>query len=199
MAIKKRNPRSRLILAITLICASFLSALIFAALSNKKEEVWVARNFLPAGHRIEQIDLARTSVNLGERKDKYLASDISLIGSLLSHGFEEGELLTRSGVDSQGLVQVASSVPIKARAADVPVGVAMGDEVDIYWLTDSQNGESYTDPVLVITDAVILDMSKSGQNFGNEVSMTVSIPPGDVMVLLTATTQGRLVLVSAHG
>lgn len=199
MAIKKRNPRPRLILAIALICASFLSALIFAAVSNKNEEVWVARTFLPAGHRLEAEDLKRLPVNLGEISDLYLRGERPPLGSLLTHRFDAGELLTRSGVDSTGLAEVASQVPVKARSADVPIGVRMGDEVDIYWLTDSQNGESYSEPELVLADAVVLDMNKSGQNFGSEVSMTVSIPAGAVLRLLTATTQGRLVLVSAHG
>jgi DNA-binding transcriptional LysR family regulator len=36
-------------------------------------------------------------------------------------------------------------------------------------------------------------------DFGNEIALTVAVNSDDVLLLLSATSQGRVVLVSAHG
>jgi hypothetical protein len=54
-------------------------------------------------------------------------------------------------------------------------------------------------PELVIAGAHVLAINKSGSNFGSEIGLTVAVNSEDVLLLLGATSQGRVVLVSSRG
>jgi hypothetical protein len=85
------------------------------------------------------------------------------------------------------------------RSADVPDGIFPGSTIDVYWVQDQLNQETQLSPELVIPCANVLAITKSGSNFGNEIALTVAVNSDDVLLLLSATSQGRVVLVSAHG
>jgi hypothetical protein len=92
-----------------------------------------------------------------------------------------------------------SSVPLSIRSADAPDGLIPGAAVDIYWVQDDTNNEIQLIPELVVVGAHVLAITKSGSNFGSEVGLTVAVSSEDVLLLLGATSQGRVVLVSSHG
>lgn len=199
MAIHKKNPRSRLIIAIVLICASFFSALAFAALSNHRQSFWVAKSFIVPGHVIEFSDLSKADVILGNLSSNYYPSSRDLVGHLAVERFEAGELISTIGVDEFGTGPQLSSVPISVRVADIPSDTTVGDVVDVYSVFDSQNGELTPAPQLILEGTTVKQLSKSGQNFGSEVAISLSVDPNQVMSLVQATALGRLVLVSTHG
>jgi len=64
---------------------------------------------------------------------------------------------------------------------------------------DDTNADMQLIPELVVVDAHVLAITKSGSNFGSEVGLTVAVNSEDVLLLLGATSQGRVVLVSSHG
>ena len=199
MAIQRKTSRSRLILAIALIAASLVSAIIFSSLANQKKTMIVSSTFLLPGHQITENDLTRVQVTLGDLSDSYMSQESELIGRFTKVGVEAHELIARSSIASDSDSLVLSSVPLSIRSADAPQGIGPGSTIDIYWVQAESNGDIQLIPELVIAGAHVLAISKSGSNFGSEIGLTVAVDSDEVLLLLGATSQGRVVLVSSHG
>ena len=199
MAIHRKSSRGRLVLAIVLIAASLVSAFIFSSLANQKTSMIVSTNFLLPGHQIIESDLTRIQVSLGEVADNYVSDNSQIVGSFTKVRIEAHELISKSSLSSQSDAISLSSVPLSIRSADAPDGLIPGASVDIYWVQDDTNADMQLIPELVVVGAHVLAITKSGSNFGSEVGLTVAIRSEDVLLLLGATSQGRVVLVSSHG
>ena len=199
MAIHRKSSRGRLVLAIVLIAASLVSAFIFSSLANQKTSMIVSTNFLLPGHQIIESDLTRVQVSLGEVADNYVSDTSQIIGSFAKVRIEARELISKSAISSQSDAISLSSVPLSIRSADAPDGLIPGASVDIYWVQDDTSADMQLIPELVVVGAHVLAITKSGSNFGSEVGLTVAVSSEDVLLLLGATSQGRVVLVSSHG
>ena len=199
MAIHRKTSRSRLVLAIALIVASLLSAFIFSSLANQKSTMIVTTTFLLPGHQITQSDLARVQVTLGDVAQNYFSQESEIVGSFSKVRIEAHELIARTSISSQSDSVSLSSVPLSIRSADAPDGINPGSVIDIYWVQAETNGEIQLIPELVIAGAHVLAITKSGSNFGSEIGLTVAVQSDEVLLLLGATSQGRVVLVSSHG
>ena len=199
MAIQRRSSRSRLILAIALIAASLISAFIFSSLANEKTTMIVSTTFLLPGHQITKNDLGTVQVTLGNLSEKYISREDLLIGSYTKVRIEAQELIARTSVSSEISENILSSVPLSIRSADAPVNMNPGSIIDIYWVQSDVVGENQLVPELVIAGAHVLSIAKSGSNFGSELGLTVAVHSEEVLALLGATSQGRIVLVSSHG
>ena len=199
MAIHRKTSRSRLVLAIALIVASLVSAFIFSSLANQKTTMIVTTTFLLPGHQITQSDLARVQVTLGDVAQNYISQESEIVGSFSMVRIEAHELIARTSISSQSDSVSLSSVPLSIRSADAPDGINPGSIIDIYWVQAETNGEIQLIPELVIAGAHVLAITKSGSNFGSEIGLTVAVQSDEVLLLLGATSQGRVVLVSSHG
>jgi hypothetical protein len=91
-----------------------------------------------------------------------------------------------------------SSVPISVRSVDLAAGLSTGESVDIYWVLDIQNGEDSMDPILILGGVTLLSIDIQGNNFGNDVGISIAVEETQVMRLLSATTVGRLVVIRSH-
>jgi Flp pilus assembly protein CpaB len=199
MAIHRKSSRGRLVLAIVLIAASLVSAFIFSSLANQKTSMIVSTDFLLPGHQIIESDLTRIQVSLGEVADNYVSDASQIVGTFTRLRIEAHELISKSSISSQSDAISLSSVPLSIRSADAPDGLIPGATVDIYWVQDDTNADMQLIPELVVVGAHVLAITKSGSNFGSEVGLTVAVSSEDVLLLLGATSQGRVVLVSSHG
>ena len=199
MAIHRKNSRSRLVLAIALIVASLLSAFIFSALANQRSTMIVSTTFLLPGHQITESDLARVQVTLGDVGNNYISQESEIVGTFSKVRIEAHELIARTSISSHIDLVSLSSVPLSIRSADAPEGIIPGSIIDIYWVQSETSAEMQLVPELVIAGAHVLAISKSGSNFGSEVGLTVAVQSDEVLSLLGATSQGRIVLVSSHG
>jgi hypothetical protein len=91
-----------------------------------------------------------------------------------------------------------SAVPLSLRSLDLASGVDLGDPVDIYWVLDSRNGESAVDPILILGGVTVIGFDDSKNALGGDVSISVAVEETQVLRLLSATTQGRLVVVRSY-
>jgi hypothetical protein len=91
-----------------------------------------------------------------------------------------------------------SAVPLNLRSGDLAAGISVGDEVDLYWVLDSRNGEEVIDPILILGGVTLIGLDASKNSLGGDVSITVAIEETQVLRMLSATTQGRLVVVRSH-
>lgn len=198
MVNKKETSRSRITLAISLIGASFLSAFFLASFSNRGSDYWVVTHDVSVGHQLAIGDLELRHVDLADSATLYFPVGEDPLGMVTTAKFQGGQLLSRINTTNNGKIMATSAVPISIRASDVAAGVLAGEQVDIYWVIDSQNGELPIEPVMILGGITLLSFDGKNKNFGTDASLTVAVEETQVLHLLHATTHGRLVVVSAH-
>jgi hypothetical protein len=195
---KKDSYSARMPLAITLIVAAFASAFFISTYSNRGYNYWVVAKPITPGHVIAMTDLTTDHLNLGESTDSYLRQTDQVIGLVATRQMQVGEVISMSDVNSSNESMKTSAVPLNLRAGDLAFGIYVGDSVDLYWVLDSRNGEEIIDPILILGGVTLIGLDSSKNSLGGDVSITVAIEETQVLRMLSATTQGRLVVVRSH-
>lgn len=195
---KKDSYGARMPLAITLIVAAFASAFFISTYSNKGFDYWVIAQPLTPGHVIDSTDLTTDHLNLGQSADYYLRESDQIIGLVVTRGMQIGEVISTADVSSSATSMATSAVPLTVRSGDFASGVNIGDSIDLYWVLDSRNGEEIMDPILILGGITLIGIDDSKNSLGADVSITVAIEETQVLRMLSATTQGRLVIVRSH-
>jgi hypothetical protein len=185
-------------LAITLIVAAFASAFFISTYSNKGFDYWVIAQPLTPGHVIDSTDLTTDHLNLGQSADYYLRESDQIIGLVVTRGMQIGEVISTADVSSSATSMATSAVPLTVRSGDFASGINIGDSIDLYWVLDSRNGEEIMDPILILGGITLIGIDDSKNSLGADVSITVAIEETQVLRMLSATTQGRLVVVRSH-
>jgi len=195
---KKDSYGARMPLAITLIVAAFASAFFISTYSNKGFDYWVIAQPLTPGHVIDSTDLTTDHLNLGQSADYYLRESDQIIGLVVTRGMQIGEVISTADVSSSANSMATSAVPLTVRSGDFASGINIGDSIDLYWVLDSRNGEEIMDPILILGGITLIGIDDSKNSLGVDVSITVAIEETQVLRMLSATTQGRLVIVRSH-
>ena len=190
--------RSRMPLAISLIIASFLSAFFLASFSRSTTEYWVATIDLQSGHQISTGDLSLMDMDLSSSSMVYLSKDLDPLGQVVIKNVVAGEVMAINSVSSTAKTMASSAVPLSIRSVDLAAGIYVGALVDIYWVIDSLNGELPEDPILILGSVPIISADLKNKNFGTDAAITVSVEQTQVLRLLSATTSGRLVVISSN-
>jgi hypothetical protein len=190
--------RSRMPLAISLIIASFLSAFFLATFSRSTTEYWVATIDLQSGHQISSGDLSLMDMDLSSSSMVYLSKDLDPLGQVVIKNVVAGEVMAINSVSSTAKTMASSAVPLSIRSVDLAAGIYVGALVDIYWVIDSLNGELPEDPILILGSVPIISADVKNKNFGTDAAITVSVEQTQVLRLLSATTSGRLVVISSN-
>jgi hypothetical protein len=194
----KDSYSARLPLAITLIVAAFASAFFISTYSNRGYDYWVIAQPVTPGHVIALADLATDHLNLGESTGYYLRESDQIVGLVLTRQMQAGELISTGDVSSSAESMATSAVPLNLRSGDLASGIGVGDSVDLYWVLDSRNGEPVIDPILILGGVSLIGLDDSKNSLGGDISITVAIEETQVLRMLSATTQGRLVVVRSH-
>jgi hypothetical protein len=198
MTLPKHSRTKRLPLALTLIAASFVSALLIATLSNKGADYWVINVPISPGHQVSATDISTTHMNLAGSAQLYLSTEVDPTGMIATRMMHPGEIISDTDLTSSVNAMSTSAVPISVRFLDVATGLRAGESVDIYWVLDTQAGENSVDPVLILGGVVVLSYEDGGNNFGSDVGLSIAVEETQVLRLLSATTQGRLVVIRSH-
>ncbi len=194
----KSSFSARMPLAITLIIAAFASAFFISTYSNKGDTYWVLTSPITTGHVIAPSDIRSVHMNLSSSAQNYLRTADQVIGLVAKRTMNADEVLSVSDVTNSNDSLATSAVPISLRSLDLASGVSLGDPVDIYWVLDSRNGEAVVDPILILGAVTVIGLDDSKNALGGDVSISVAIEETQVLRLLSATTQGRLVVVRSY-
>jgi len=194
----KSSFSARMPLAITLIIAAFASAFFISTYSNKGDTYWVLTSPITTGHVIAPSDIRSVHMNLSSSAQNYLRTADQVIGLVAKRTMNADEVLSISDVTNSNDSLATSAVPISLRSLDLASGVGLGDPVDIYWVLDSRNGEAVVDPILILGAVTVIGLDDSKNALGGDVSISVAIEETQVLRLLSATTQGRLVVVRSY-
>jgi len=195
---RKSSSSARLPLAITLIVASFASAIFISTVSNKGEEYWVIKSAVITGHTIEAADVGLTHLNLNSSSSLYINKGFRPIGMVATRNIRIGEVISTTDLSSAIDAMSASAVPLSVRTVDIAKGLTIGEGVDIYWVQDSRNGEEAVDPILILGGVTLLTLENTDNSFSGEAALTIAVEATQVLRVLSATTQGRLVVIRAH-
>jgi hypothetical protein len=195
---KKDSYGARMPLAITLIVAAFASAFFISTYSNRGYDYWVIAQPVTPGHVIALTDLTTDHFNLGQSAEYYLRETDQAVGLVATRQMQIGEVVSITDVSSSAESMATSAVPLNLRSGDLAAGISVGDVVDLYWVLDSRNGEEVIDPILILGGVILIGLDDSKNSLGGDVSITVAIEETQVLRMLSATTQGRLVVVRSH-
>jgi len=195
---KKNSYGARMPLAITLIVAAFASAFFISTYSNRGYNYWVIAQPVAPGHVIALTDLATDHLNLGQSTEYYLRETDLAVGLVATRQMQIGEVISTADVSSSAESMATSAVPLNLRSGDFASGINIGDSLDLYWVLDSRNGEAVIDPILILGGVTLIGLDDSKNSLGGDVSITVAIEETQVLRMLSATTQGRLVVVRSH-
>ena len=195
---KKKTFSARMPLAITLIIAAFVSAFFISTYANKGDKYWVLTKAVTSGHVIAPPDIRSVHMNLTSISENYVRASNQIIGLVAKRTMVAGEVISTSDLTNSDEFFATSSVPLTLRSSDLASGVNLGDPVDIYWVFDSRNGEAVIDPILILGAVTVIGLDDSKNALGGDVSISVAIEETQVLRLLSATTQGRLVVVRTY-
>ncbi len=195
---KKSSFSARMPLAITLIIAAFASTFFISTYSNKGDNYWVLTTGIATGHAITPSDIRSVHMNLSSSSQKYLRTSDQIIGLVATRTMTADEVVSNIDVTDSHDSLTTSAVPLSLRSLDLASGVGLGDPVDIYWVFDSRNGESVVDPILILGGVTVIGFDDSKNALGGDVSISVAVEETQVLRLLSATTQGRLVVVRSY-
>jgi hypothetical protein len=195
---QKNSFSLRLPLAITLIIASFASVIFITSIANKGADYWVIRGSVVSGHVITSSDLESVHMNLSKSSALYIANSFNPIGLIALRTLQDGEVIASSDLGSAIQGQSTSVVPLSVRSVDIAQGLTLGEGVDIYWVTDSNNGEEVLEPVLVLAGATLLSIENTGSSLSGDVGLSIAVEQTQVLRVLSATSIGRLVVIASH-
>jgi hypothetical protein len=196
---RDKSAQTRLVVAIALFAAAVISAMALTALGNQSDTYWIARNSLIPGTQISENDLSEVEVSLGDAGGRYLSKDVTVIGAYILHSIQKGELISISSVSDFPSALKSGQVPISIRSSDLPEDLGLGEAINIYWVPEAMGMEKPRTPELVISGALLNSINRKGGNFGNDISLTVSVENSEIFQLLQATASGRLVIVRSNG
>lgn len=198
MTLHKKTRSSRLPLAVTLIAAAFISSFLIATVSNKGSDYWVINDPISPGHQLSASDVSLAHFNLDSSGQFYMGDQVEPIGMIATRSMGTGEIIGSTDLTSAVDAMSTSAVPISVRSVDVATGLSIGEDVDIYWVLDTQNGEDSMDPILILGGVALLSYDDGGKNFGGDIGLSVAVEETQVLRLLSATTLGRLVVIRSH-
>ena len=197
---ERKAAQTRFIVAVSLFAAAIISALALTALGNRTESYLVAKTALAPGAEITQEDISEVKIALGDSASKYISSEISLVGSYLTRAQGAGELISINEVNDSPPSMRAQQVPISVRSSDLPIDLAIGEPVSVYWVPEATMGASQSGtPEVVVNGAYIRSIDRKSASFSSEVALTISLFDSQVIELLNSTINGRLVIVRAVG
>lgn len=179
----------RLIIGMVLIAGSTLGVWALISGLDDAAEVYVARETLTPGTRIDVGDLAAESVRLGASASRYLApGDVPDGGLVVTRTVQAGELLPGSAVDDADRTGLATIV-VPSRGP-LPTELAAGSSVDV-WTTRQLEGGAYEPPAVLVPGAEIAGLVESDGMVADEgVSVELLIPREKVAALLQALAAG---------
>ena len=195
----KKASQTRLVVAIALFAAAVISAMALTALGNRSDTYWVARHSLIPGSQILEGDLSQVQVALGQISSDYFSKDSDVIGSYALRAIAKNELISISSVSDMPRGVQSGQVPISIHGSDLPSDIEIGEKLDIYWVPEAMGIQKTEPSALVISGAFLNSINRKASNFGNDISLTVSVTNSEIFSLLQATSSGRLVIVRANG
>lgn len=182
--------------AIGLLALSLFAAFAITGQANKSVSVWTASKDLAAGDAIKDGSVAEVRVFLPMNSDKYLSVDSKITNLVANRRILKGELLPASAISRIFEGESSRSVPLKIARSDLPNDLNSGQSVDIYSLPqDELNSIKPRKTELISVGVAVESIDLKSRDMGGDIGIVLKIPERDVIYLLSALNQSRIVVV----
>jgi hypothetical protein len=185
--------------AIGLLVLSLFAAFAITGQANKSVKVWTASKDLAAGDVIKIGSTSLVKVFLPVNSSQYLNENSKITNLVVTRRILKGELIPNSALSAAYDGESNRSVPLKIERNDLPNDLVSGQSVDIYSLPqEGVNSSKSTKTELIAIDVVVESIDLKSKEMGGEIGIVLKIPERDVIYLLSAINQSRIVVVRSE-
>ncbi len=193
-AIKRASTKTYF--AIGLLLLSLIAAFAITGQANRSVSVWSASSDLVTGDLITKEKLKEIKVFLPSNSSKYITTDTKLINLVASRRILKDELIPASAVTSTYLGGSVRSVPLRITRSDLPNDLSPGQSVDIYSLPQPDLNSLKSRKSELISEGVMVEsIDIKSRDMGGDIGIVIKIPENDVIFLLNALNNSRIVVV----
>ena len=182
--------------AISLLVLSLFAAFAITGQANKSVSVWSAAADLVAGDVIKDGSAIEVKVFLPSNSARYLPVNSKITNLVVTRRILKGELLPTSALSNNFAGESIRSVPLKIARNDLPNDLKSGQSVDIYSLPEHDlNSAKPRKTELISIGVVVESIDNKSKDMGGDIGIVLKIPERDVIYLLSALNQSRIVVV----
>lgn len=193
-AIKRASTKTYF--AIGLLLLSLIAAFAITGQANRSVSVWSASSDLVNGDLITKEKLKAIKVFLPSNSSKYITTDTKLVNLVASRRILKDELIPASAVTSTYLGGSVRSVPLRITRSDLPNDLSPGQSVDIYSLPQPDlNSLKSRKSELISVGVLVESIDIKSRDMGGDIGIVIKIPENDVIFLLNALNNSRIVVV----
>ncbi len=169
-----------------------LSLLAFSILLNNSpgSSIWMATTVVPAGAKLTAGEVKLTKANLAGDASHYQSGTSTVVGGIAVRRLQPGDLISATDITTQSSTGAMTVLPIGVGVNDLPADLTVGDFVDLYVIPK----DSSVLPGLVAHHVAIQSVDEKSRALGGNVAVSVAATPTVVATIITAESQGRLVL-----
>ena len=169
-----------------------LSLLAFSVLLNSGPEtsVWMATVSIPSGSKIVSNEVELVKANLTVDSHHYEGSADSVIGQYATRSLQSGDLIAVTDLSRTNKGPAANFLPIGVGVDDLPLDLVAGDLVDIYVIPK----DASILPAVVARHVVVQNIDAKSRSLGGNVAVSILSSSTITSIIVTAESQGRLVL-----
>ncbi len=179
----------RRILAVGGLILSLL-ALSILLNSSPTTSLWMATATIPSGSKITAREVQLVKANLTLDSGHYLGGSETVIGQYATRLLHPGDLIAVIDLNHGMTNPTATYLPIGVSIVDLPADLAVGDLVDIYVIPKEQA----VLPAVVAHRVAIQNIDQKSRALGGSVAVSVAASSAVAAIIVTAESQGRLVL-----
>jgi hypothetical protein len=193
-AIKRASTKTYF--AIGLLLLSLIAAFAITGQANRSVSVWSASSDFVNGDLITKEKLKEIKVFLPSNSSKYITTDTKLVNLVASRRILKDELIPASAVTSTYLGGSVRSVPLRITRSDLPNDLSPGQSVDIYSLPQPDLNPLKNRKSELISEGVMVEsIDIKSRDMGGDIGIVIKIPENDVIFLLNALNNSRIVVV----
>ena len=167
-----------------------LLALSLLLNSQPSTLVWMATGSIPHGSRITSSEVKLVKVDLTEDALHFESKNDLVVGKFATRLLEPGDLVAVTDVTQQSSNSTSTFLPIGVAVDDLPADLAVGDLVDVYVIPKDQG----VLPAVVAHRIPVQYIDDKSRSLGGSVAVSLSASPTVTSIIVTAESQGRLVL-----
>lgn len=179
----------RRILAVGGLILSLL-ALSILLNSSPTTSLWMATATIPSGSKITAREVQLVKANLTLDSGHYVGGSETVIGQYATRLLHPGDLIAVIDLNRGMTNPTATYLPIGVSIVDLPADLAVGDLVDIYVIPKEQA----VLPAVVAHRVAIQNIDQKSRALGGSVAVSVAASSAVAAIIVTAESQGRLVL-----
>ena len=158
--------------------------------TSPKSTFWLMTHSVSVGSKILPGDVATLKANLTSDSTHFEGSGDAVVGQYATRSLQSGDLIAVTDISHTGISTPMSFLPIGVAVDDLPMDLVVGDLVDIYVIPK----DLLSLPTIVAHRVVVQSVDQKSRSLGGNVAVSVTADASITSIIVTAESQGRLVL-----